>query len=760
MTTDTQTIIWFDEVGKDDVSLVGGKGANLGEMSRAQIPVPPGFIVSTHSYRQFLRGSGLLPRLRELLDGLDVDDSTRLQTVAAQMREALMRAEVPPQISAEIRHAYAQLGGAAVAVRSSATAEDLVKASFAGQQATFLNIEGEEAVVRAVQRCWASLFEARAIFYREQQGFDHLSVDLAVPVQRMVQAVTSGIMFTVEPISSDHSIIVIEAVYGLGEAAVSGEVSPDHYEVAKDGLQTLTEEHTVQDRQLIRNPAADKGEDPNIWAPVDAVLQAQPKLTAEQLRELAEIGLRVEHHYGRPQDIEWAWADGRFCLLQTRAVTTITAAPTTADTPAPEIAVAPILSGAPASPGVASGRVCVVLDPANVIDVHPGEILVAGMTTPDFVPAMKRAAGIITDRGGRTCHAAIISRELGVPCVVGTSTATTSLRSGMQVTVDGSSGRVFADEQPALLTWWSGIQAARSSSAAAVQTKTRIYVNLAEPELAETVARRAVDGVGLLRAEFMIAQIGEHPRSFIRDGRQEEFVRKLEEGLRMIVAAFAPRPVVYRATDFKTNEYANLVGGKDFEAVEENPMIGYRGAARYIREPDVFAMELDAIKRVRQDHPTLNLMIPFVRTPEELTQVLRLVEDNGLHRGEDFKIWMMAEVPSNVLLLEEFLDAGVDGISIGSNDLTQLVLGIDRDSELFHDQFDERNPAVLKALEHIITTAKRQGVTVSICGQGPSEHPDLTQRLVEWGITSVSVTPDMIDQTRRLVAEAERRLQA
>lgn len=760
MTTDTKTIIWFDEVGKDDVSLVGGKGANLGEMSRAHIPVPPGFIVSTHSYRQFLQDGGLLPRLRALLDGLDVDDSARLQEVADQVREALISADMPPQIIAEIHQAYAQLGRGAVAVRSSATAEDLAEASFAGQQDTFLNIEGEDAVVLAVQRCWASLFEARAIFYREQQGFDHLSVDLAVPVQRMVQAATSGIMFTVEPISSDPSIIVIEAVYGLGEAAVSGEVSPDHYEIAKDGLQILKEETTFQDRQLIRNPNASNGQDPNHWASVDAALQAQPKLTTGQVQELAEIGMRVEQHYGAPQDIEWAWESDCFCLLQTRAVTTITATPTTADATTPELAVTPILSGAPASPGVAVGHVCVVLDPATVSGVHPGDILVAEMTTPDFVPAMKRAAGIITDRGGRTCHAAIISRELGVPCIVGTSTATTSLRSGMQVTVDGSSGRVFDGEQPALQDWWAGVKAARTTSAAMAETKTRIYVNLAEPELAEVVAGRAVDGVGLLRAEFMIAQIGEHPRSFIRDGRQEEFVRKLEDGLRMIVAAFAPRPVVYRATDFKTNEYANLLGGKDFEPVEENPMIGYRGAARYIQEPDVFAMELDAIKRVRRDYPTLYLMIPFVRTPEELTQVLRLVEDNGLRRGDDFKIWMMAEVPSNVLLLEEFLDAGVDGISIGSNDLTQLILGIDRDSERFHDQFDERNPAVLKALEQIITTAKRRGVTVSICGQGPSEHPDLTQRLVEWGITSVSVTPDMIDQTRRLVAEAERRLQA
>ncbi|MEE9277441.1 MAG: phosphoenolpyruvate synthase [Dehalococcoidia bacterium] len=759
MTTDIKSIVWFGEVGKADVALVGGKGANLGELVRAQIPVPPGFIISTGTYSQFLHETGLLPVLEQLLSGLDVDDSDELQRVAAQVRQAIVSAPMPERIAAEIRDAYGRLGAERVAVRSSATAEDLKEASFAGQQATYLNVAGAGNVVAAVQRCWASLFEARAIFYREQSGWDQLSVRLAVPVQQMVQSVCSGVMFTIEPVRNDPSRIVIEAVYGLGEAAVSGQISPDHYEVARESLKIVETQIVAQDRQLVCNPGAASGEFGNVWAAVEPALRELPKLTQEQVRQLTQLGLQVERHYGAPQDIEWAWADGQFYLLQTRPVTTTDTSYALSE-PAPVLQVAPILTGSPASPGVASGRVRLLRDPADVGKLLQGEVLVAEMTTPDYVPAMKRAAAIITDRGGRTCHAAIISRELGVPCVVGTNEATASLRDAAEVTVDGSAGRVFAGAQAPLLDWWAGVQAAAKEAPADVETRTRIYVNLAEPELAALVAQRPVDGVGLLRAEFMIAQIGEHPRSFVESGRGQEFITRLGEGMRTIAFAFAPRPVIYRATDFKTNEYANLKGGAKYEPLEENPMLGYRGAARYIQEPDLFALELEALKRVRRDFPNLHLMIPFVRTPTELRAVVRLTQAAGLERGRDFQIWMMVEIPSNIFLLDEFIDVGIDGISIGSNDLTQLILGIDRDSERFAEQFDERDPAVLKALETAIVTAKRRGITVSICGQGPSEHPDLTERLVHWGITSVSVTPDMIDKTRRIVAEAEAHLTA
>ncbi len=758
MTSDLQHIVWFTEVGRDAVSLVGGKGANLGELTQADIPVPPGFVVSTHAYRRFITDAGLDRVLRQLLNGLDITDDGQLNEVAAAIRQTIEQAEMPAVIQQEISAAYTVLGEGPVAVRSSATAEDLAEASFAGQQATFLNVEGGINVVDAVQRCWASLFEARAIFYREQAGWGHLDVDLAVPVQQMVQSESSGVMFTIDPITNDANKIVIEAAFGLGEAVVGGLVSPDHFEVDKLSQRIVARQIFTQDRRLVRSPdgTVDPQHGPNVWLPLSESEGSSPKLSDAQVTALSEIGKRIESHYDAPQDIEWGWVDGQFYILQARPITTV--APTTPANgghPAPTPTAVPILDGSPASPGVASGRTRVIRDPRQTSSIGEGDVLVAEMTTPDFVPAMKRAAAIVTERGGRTCHAAIISRELGVPCVVGASGAA-QLADGREVTVDGAAGLIYDGVQTELLQWWSERQTERY---ARVATETRLYVNLAEPEIAERVAERDVDGVGLLRAEFIIARLGEHPRHFINTGRQDEYVRRLSNGMRKIAAAFDPRPVVYRATDFKTNEYANLAGGDLYEPDEENPMIGYRGAARYIREPDLFELELRALEQVREAHPNLHLMIPFVRTPDEMAQVARQVADYGLQRDAatpgGFQLWMMVEVPSNVFLLDEFIDCGLDGVSIGSNDLTQLTLGIDRDSERFADSFDERNPAVLRAIEHVITTSKRRGITVSVCGQGPSEHPDLAQRLVDWGITSISVTPDVIERTRHLVANAE-----
>ncbi|MBE0479450.1 MAG: phosphoenolpyruvate synthase, partial [Dehalococcoidia bacterium] len=442
---------------------------------------------------------------------------------------------------------------------------------------------------------------------------------------------------------------------------------------------------------------------------------------------------------------------GKLYILQTRPVTTLKAPATT--TVAEESGVSVLLKGSPASPGLGSGPVKVVLDPSRTDEIEQGDILVAEMTTPDFVPAMKRAAGIVTDRGGRTCHAAIVSRELGIPCVVGVGDGTRVLKPGQIVTVDGSLGKVY-----------EGKVAGKVSSAKKVvprtdtATRTRIYVNLAEPELAAAVASRHVDGVGLLRAEFMVAQIGEHPRYMLREGRGSEFTERLFQGLNSFAKAFSPRPVVYRTTDFKTNEYRNLKGGQEYEEPEENPMLGYRGCSRYIKELDVFRLELEAIKRVRESYSNLWVMIPFVRTVEEISRIRDLLIAEGLPQREDFKLWMMVEVPSNIFLIDKFLDVGIDGISIGSNDLTQLILGIDRDSQKLADDFDERDEAVLIALEKAIKAAASRGVTSSICGQAPSFYPELTEKLVEWGITSISVNPDVIEKTREIVALAEQRL--
>jgi len=570
-----------------------------------------------------------------------------------------------------------------------------------------------------------------------------------------VQSEKSGVMFTVEPVRSDPTTITIEAVYGLGEGIVSGEISPDLYLVKKDSLEVTSKTHVPQPRMIAKAIDSDGGhEGANSWQPVPDALVDLPKLNDADIRELARIGRNVEQHYGGPQDIEWAYEGGKFYLTQARPVTTMKAA--IDDEEGEEETAAVLLKGQPASPGVGIGVVRVVHDPRDIDIVKPGDVLVAEMTTPDFVPAMKRASAIITERGGRTCHAAIVSRELGIPCVVGVGEAT-KLDVDRMVTVDGSLGVIYDGRAEARLQW-AERQKERYSRAATLKTNTKLYVNLAEPELAEVVAKRHVDGVGLLRAEFIVAQIGTHPRQFIEEGHPEEYTRKLAEGISEFCRAFAPRPVVYRLTDFKTNEYANLRGGAKYEHSEENPMIGFRGASRYIQEPDIFRLEVEAIKLVRREFTNLAIMVPFVRTPAELQGVKHALAEQGLVRSPDFKLWMMVEVPSNVLILDRFIDVGIDGISIGSNDLTQLVLGVDRDSEKLAATFDERNEAVMLAIQTAVTTARRRGLTVSICGQAPSVYPEVTEHLVEWGATSVSVSPDMIDQTREIIADAEAKL--
>jgi len=742
-----KTIVWFNEVTKKDIPLVGGKGANLGEMTNAHIPVPPGFIVTVNAYYDFLQRSKISDKIHNLLKPLDPSDSKQLQQIADQVQQVVLDAPMPPELAKEIEQAYIKMGRGLVAVRSSATAEDLPEASFAGQQSTFLNVQGEKGVVAAVQACWASLFTPRAIFYRHHHGFDHLRVGIAVPVQKMVQSEAAGVMFTLEPVTSDSSKITIEAVYGLGETIVSGDVTPDMYMVDKDGLRISKKTIAPQEWKLIKREGS-KGEETNVKVVLTPEEKAQQKISDEDIITLAKLGKRIEDWYQFPQDIEWAKENNKLFIVQTRPVTTIKEREAEVK---PEIEAPVLLSGAPASPGIASGPVKIVSDPGQIDKVKDGDILVAEMTTPDFVPAMKRAKAIVTDRGGRTAHAAIVSRELGIPCIVGTRQATTTLTDGQIISVDGSRGKVYAGRV-------AGREEVVAISRERIKTKTRVYVNLAQPDLVDRVAKRDVDGVGLLRAEFMVAQIGEHPSYMISQNRGHEFVDKLATGLIAFTKAFNPRPVVYRTNDFKTNEYRALKGGEKYEAEEENPMLGYRGASRYITDTDVFKLELEAIKKVRQDYPNLWVMIPFVRTIDELTRTVKIMESVGLKRSDNFKLWMMVEVPSNIFLMEKFLEVGIDGISIGSNDLTQLILGIDRDSEKLAETFDERNEAVLIALERAIKVSRSMGVTSSICGQAPSVYPELTEKLVEWGITSVSVSPDMIGTTREIIAKAEARL--
>ena len=742
-------ILWFDEVTKEDVSIVGGKGANLGEMTAAHIPVPPGFIVTVNAYYQFLHESDSSDKILALLKSLNPDDSKQLQQVASKIKKLILVASMPAKIATEIKEAYRKLAGDLVAVRSSATAEDLPKASFAGQQSSFLNVWGEDSVVAAVQTCWASLFESRAIYYRSQQGFDHFKVGIAVPVQKMVASETSGVMFTIEPVTNDNSKMIIEAIYGLGEGLVSGEVNPDLYIINKMDLSICSKSLNRQQQQLERNPLIDHKKT-NTWQTLPSKTQTQQKLTDEDILRLAMLGKQLEGHYRSPQDIEWAKENNKFYIVQTRPVTTLKEAIEVE----PEINAPVLLTGNAASPGLASGPVKMIYKTSQIDRVRDGDILVAEMTTPDFVPAMKRAIAIVTNRGGRTAHAAIVSRELGIPCVVGVEGATTTLIDGQIITVDGSHGKIYNGRISRNITTTFVTNILKES----IKTKTKVYVNLAQPDLADLIAARNVDGVGLLRAEFMIAQIGQHPNYMLKENRGEEFINKLYQGIYSFAKAFSPRPVVFRTTDLKTNEYRKLTGGQEFEEIEENPMLGYRGTSRYIVDIDAFRLEIEAIKRVRRDFPNLWMMIPFVRTVNELEQTIKIMEQEELKRSHDFKLWMMVEIPSNIFLIEKFLKVGIDGISIGSNDLTQLILGIDRDSAKLSNTFDERNEAVLIALERAIKISKSMNVTSSICGQAPSVYPELTEKLVSWGITSVSVSPDMIGTTREIIAMAETKL--
>jgi len=762
-------VLWFSEVSKNDIAKVGGKGANLGELARAGFPVPNGFIVTADAYYYFLQQTKLAPAIEKTLRNINPEDSKKLNAVSKVIKTYILKAAMPTDLKNQIISACKQLGDVPVAVRSSATAEDLPEASFAGQQATFLNIDGEEAIVEAVQKCFASLFEARAIYYRIANKFNHMKVGLAVPVQLMVQSERSGIMFTVDPVSGDTNRIMIEAGYGLGEAIVSGSVTPDVYIFDKTTEKIVSKEVNSQDWKIVRDP---RGGDKHVSVPIAD--RKDQKMSDSEIIELAKLGKKIEQHYNAPQDTEFAIAGGKIYMVQSRPITTLDKSQVESEkskvqgSESVEANQAEVLlRGAAASLGVATGPVKVIHHHEEIDKVKEGEVLVTEMTTPDFVPAMKRAAGIVTDTGGRTCHAAIVSRELGIPCVVGTSTATSKLKTGQIVTVDGSKGLVYkgvikiaAKDQLPIANGRSGSVSGSALSEEIPITGTKVYVNIAEPEAAEEAAKLPVDGVGLLRAEFIIAAIGEHPKAMIDAGRGEEFSKKLADGVARIAGAFAPRPVIYRATDFKTNEYRGLKGGDKYEGEEDNPMIGMRGALRYITNPDVFNLELAALKFIREkmDLTNLHLMIPFVRTVDEMKKCKELVEAAGLHRGPDFKLWMMVEVPSNVILLEKFIDIGIDGISLGTNDLTQLTLGVDRDNQKLAKVFDERDEAVEMSVAYVVKTCRRRGVTTSVCGQAPSTFPEFTEMMVKNGATSVSVTPDVAIQTRKIIASVEKRL--
>ena len=779
-----KNVLWFKELSKKSLAEAGGKGANLGEMYQNGFPIPNGFVVSSGAYYKHLEANNLRDPITKILGSLDVNDNDALMKASEDIKEMLIKGAMPMDVQNDIIRSYKELNEMVgrqvyVAVRSSATAEDLPTASFAGQQSTYLNVYGGEDVVKAVKDCWASLFEPRAIYYRVENKFEHMKVGLAAVVQMMVQSEKAGVVFTVDPLYQDPAIMSIETAFGLGEVVVSGQVTPDTYRVDKEKIDILDKIVVKQPWMLI------KIEGKNRRAEIKDDAQGRQKLSDLEIKDLAKVCRRIEEHYGYPQDIEYAFEKDNLYIVQSRPITTlkdksglekgtggemVTPMENTVPAAAKEAPKAQgagqakmLIKGLGASPGIGMGTVKIIHTPREIKNVNRGDVLVTEMTTPDFVPGMKKAAAIVTDTGGMTSHAAIVSRELGVPCVVGTGNATTVLKDGMDISVDGSHGIIYegfvsAPEAAAAKGGANG--AAQVVNVMTPVTGTKIYVNMADVDQADKVSKLPADGIGLLRAEFLVAAMGTHPKKMLEDARKQEFVDKLAEGMQKFAAAFYPRPVVYRATDFKTNEYRNMEGGEKYEPHEENPMMGYRGAARYIHEPELFKMELEAIKKVREElHlPNLWLMIPFVRRVGELRAIKDIMHEVGLYRTRDFKLWIMVEVPSTVILIDQFCQEGIDGVSIGTNDLTQLTLGIDRDNATLASGFDERNEAVLRSLQRVIITCNKFKVTSSLCGQAPSVYPEFAEKLVEFGITSMSVNPDAVERTRKIVASAEQKI--
>ena len=776
MKKEEQFLLWFEQLERKDVDIVGGKSSSLGEMTaKTDVPVPYGFATTAYAYRYFIKESGLEEKMRSILSELtDVENSALLRDVSARLRDAIMAEKMPQDLQDAIGAAYVELGKRVgeenpyVAVRSSATAEDLPDASFAGQQDTYLNVQGAETIIAKVKECYASCFTDRAVYYREKQGFDHIEVALSAVVQMMVFSKTSGVMFTVNVATGDDNNILIEAAFGLGEYVVQGTVTPDNYTISKHDHKIIDRCVNEQDIMLVRKKGGDCEE-----VQVPEELRKVQTLTDEQILELADYAKKIEKHYGCYMDMEWGVDErtNKIWILQARPETVWSRrnkeggakvqeskSMTTTDHKV-------IVKGLPASPGKVSGRVHVILDPSRIDEFKEGEILVTEMTAPDWVPTMKKAKAIVTDSGGMTCHASIVSRELGIPCIVGTKSrgeaATVTIPDGIDVTIDATHGVVY-----------EGIieEAKKENQAGAAvavaeyfpPTGTKVYMNLGDPELAEKYSSLPCDGIGLMREEFIwTTYIHEHPLYLIKTGHPEKVVDQLAEGMRQVCQAMAPRPVTLRFSDFKSSEYRDLKGGDEFEPYEPSALLGWRGASRYYdpKYIEAFKLECQAVVKVREEFglKNLNVMIPFCRNVEECEKVVKIMAECGLERGKDFKVWLMAEIPSNIILADQF-NKYVDGYSIGSNDLTMLVLGCDRDNDTVSHIYDERNLAVRRAVRHLIEVAHSEGKTVSICGQAPSVYPEFCEFLIKSGIDSISVNPDTVKFTKKLVAQVEQRV--
>ena len=782
-------VVWFESLGISDIEAVGGKNASLGEMisqlSSAGVSVPGGFATTADAYREFLAHDGLDERINQALSQLNVNDVNALAKVGKEIRQWIIDTPFPAELEADIRSAFAELSAGSetlsVAIRSSATAEDLPDASFAGQQETFLNIRGADNVIEAVKEVFASLFNDRAIAYREHKGFDHHLVALSAGIQRMVhsESGSSGVMFTLDTETGFRDVVFITSSYGLGETIVQGAVNPDEFYVYKPSLEQGKSAIIRRTRgsKAIKMVYTDSHEVGRSIETVDVPKQESAKfsISDDDVSELARQALIIEKHYGKPMDIEWAkdGEDGRLYIVQAR--------PETVESRSDVSTMVRYLlkekgtvlvEGRSVGQKIGGGPVRILNDISGMDTFQEGEVLVADMTDPDWEPIMKRASAIVTNRGGRTCHAAIIARELGIPAVVGCANATDILQNGKEVTVscaEGDAGLIYEGKLE------FDVQSNRIESMPDLPFK--VMMNVGNPDRAFAFQNLPHQGIGLARLEFIINRmIGVHPKALLNydtlptdlknsvDRRMsgysspvDFYVEKLVEGIATLGAAFAPERVIVRLSDFKSNEYAHLIGGSLYEPQEENPMLGFRGAARYISESfrDCFELECRAVKKVREEHGLANVevMVPFVRTPEEAKKVVELLEENGLKRGENgLKVIMMCEIPANAILAEQFLEY-FDGFSIGSNDLTQLTLGLDRDSGIISHLFDERDPAVKYLLKRAIDACNSAGKYIGICGQGPSDHPDLAKWLMDIGIDSVSLNPDSVMETWFYLAE-------
>ena len=780
-------VIWFENLRKTDIPSVGGKNANLGEMINAGIPVPHGFAITAFSYKKFIEETDISAKIYEIIkETITNPNDPRLYEVASKkIRELIETTPVPKEIENAIKAAYEELcqklnaNGVFVAVRSSATAEDLPDASFAGQQETYLNVYGAEEVLRSAVRCWSSLFTPRAIFYRTEKGFAHEKVLISVGVQKMVNSKAAGVIFTINPVTGNPDQIVIEGNYGLGEAVVSGAVTPDDFVVDKKTLKIINKRIAKKTVQYVRD--ANTGKTVHLEVPLEK--QENPCVSDEEVLKLAELAKHIEQHYGKAQDIEWAIDNdlpfpNNVFVVQSRpetvwsTQTTKTSAKVEMKMVKPDEMLKVVIKGIPAGKkGMVSGVAKVVLNTEEAGKImNKGDILVTDMTNPDYVPFMKLAGAIITDKGGVTSHAAIVSRELGIPCLVGTENATKFLTTGKEYTVDSGSGVVYEGTMPALATSNSASNNFTPTTSAGgifqsvPVTATKILMNLGVPEKIEDYKDLPFEGIGLMRTEFILASyIGEHPLYLIETGQSQKFVDKLAEGIATVARAIQPRPVVVRFSDFKTNEYRELKGGEKYEIEEANPMLGWRGCSRYISHwyEKAFRLECQAIRKCREAWGLKNVwvMLPVVRTVWEAKKVLEIMREEGLERSMDFKVWFMAETPSIAIVADEFSKL-CDGFSIGSNDMTQGILMIDRDSERLGQMgyFDERDPAVKRIIVHLIRVAHENGCTVSICGEGPSNLPDFAEFLVRAGIDSISVNADAVVSTKRLVASIEQKM--